>query len=157
MKIHASFKKWVRMNKNRFAKRLAVAAGFLFLCGSPRLTRAQSSPPGSVRTPQMTSPAARSKSSTGPADDFAGLKYTDDQQAKIDQIHQNAKSRMDAVVKDDRLNADQKAAMLEGLQRMERGEVYKILTREQQATVRNTMLARRAAEQGQKQQQSAPK
>ena len=144
------------MSKNRFAKGVAVAAGFLFLCAAPGLTRAQSSPPRPVQTPRKASPAARPKSDTGPTDDFAGLKYTDDQKAKIDQIHQNMKSRMDGVVKDERLNADQKAAMLQGLQRMERGEVYKVLTTEQQATVRKAMLARRAAEQAEKQKPSVP-
>jgi murein tripeptide amidase MpaA len=149
--------KWVRMNKNRFAKRLAVATGFFFLFAAPGLTRAQSNTPGPVQTPRRASPAARPTSDAGPVDDFAGLKYTDDQQAKIDQIHQNIKSRMDAVVKDERLNADQKAAMLQGLQRMERGDIYKVLTTDQQATVRKGLLARRAAEQGQKQKQLPPK
>lgn len=145
------------MNKNRFANQLLIAAGFFFLSAAPGLTRAQSNPPGPVQTPRVTSPGARPKSDAGSTDDFAGLKYTDDQQTKIDQIHQNIKSRMDAVVKDDKLNADQKAAMLQGLQRIERGEVYKALTPEQQATVRKIMLARRAAEQEEKQKQSPPK
>jgi murein tripeptide amidase MpaA len=145
------------MNKNRFTKRLAVAAGLFFLCAAPGLTRAQSSPPGSAQTRRKASPAARPTSDTGPVDDFAGLKYTDDQQAKIDQIHQNIKVRIDAVVKDDKLNADQKAAMVQGLQRMERSEVYKALTTEQQATVRKVMLARRAADQADRQKQSPPK
>jgi Spy/CpxP family protein refolding chaperone len=145
------------MNKNRFAKRLAVAAGFFFLCAAPGLTRAQSSPPRPAQTPRRASPAARPTSDTGPVDDFAGLKYTDDQQAKIDQIHQNIKLRMDAVVKDGKLNSDQKAAMLQGLQRMERSEVYKALTSEQQATVRKAMLARRTADQAERQKQPPPK
>jgi Spy/CpxP family protein refolding chaperone len=157
MKKHASFKKWVRMNKNRFAKRMVVGAGFFFLCAAPGLTRAQSSPPAPVQTPRMASPAARPKSDTGPTEDFAGLEYTNDQQAKIDQIHQNMKLRMDAVVKAQTLNAEQKAAMLQGLQRMERGEVYKVLTTEQQAKVRKIMLARRAAVQAETQMQSPPK
>jgi hypothetical protein len=145
------------MNKNRFEKRLIVAVGFFFLFAAPRLARAQSNTPGPVQTPRRTSPVARPASDTDPVDDFAGLKYTDDQQTKIDQIHQNIKSRMDAVVKDDKLNADQKTAMVQGLQRMERSEVYKVLTTEQQATVRKVLLARRAAEQAEKQKQSPPK
>src|SRR6267143_3573932 len=140
-----------RMNKNRFAKRLAVAAGFFFLCAAPGLTRAQSSPPTPVQTRRMTSPGVRPNSDTGHGGEFAGLTYTDDQKAKIDQIHQNTKARIDVVAKDEKLNAEQKAAMIEGLQRMERGEVFKALTTEQQATVRKAMLARRAAEQAEKQ------
>jgi len=145
------------MNKNRFAKRLAVAAGFFFLCAALGLTRAQSSPPGPAQTRRRPTPVGRPTNDAGPTDDFAGLKYTNDQQAKIDEIHQNMKSRMDGVVKDERLNADQKAAMLEGLQRMERGDVYKVLTTDQQATVRKDLLAQRAAEQGRKQKQLPPK
>jgi hypothetical protein len=149
-------KKWVRMNRNRFAKRLAVASGFFFLCAAPGLTRAQSRPPGLTQTPHTASPAVQPTSGTVPVDDFAGLKYTDEEQVKIDQIHQNMKSRMDAVVKDEKLNADQKAAMLQGLQRMERGQVYRVLTTDQQATVRKVALARRAAAQAEKQKQSPP-
>ena len=145
------------MSKNRFAEQVAVAAGFFFLFAAPGLTRAQSSPPGPGRNRRVAPPAARPKSDTGPVDDFAGLMYTDDQKTKIDQIHQNMKARIDVVAKDEKLNADQKAAMIEGLHRMERGEVFKALTPEQQATVRKTILARRAAEQAEKQKQSQRK
>jgi len=116
------------MNKNRFAKRVAVAAGFLFLCAAPGLTRAQSSPPSPAPTPRKTLPAARPKKDTRPTDDFAGLQYMDDQKARIDQIHQDMKSRMDAVPKDEKLTAEQRDAMLAGYQRMERSQVFKVLT-----------------------------
>src|SRR5437016_10999362 len=88
-----SLKKGMRMNKNRFAKPVAVAVGFLFLFAVPGLTRAQSSPPTPAPTPRKTLPAARPKKDTHPADDFAGLQYTDEQKARIDQIHQDMKSR----------------------------------------------------------------
>jgi hypothetical protein len=146
------------MTKTRFAKRVAVATGFFFMCAAPGLTRAQSSPPGPVQTPQGTSPVARPKKATSPTDDFAGLKFTEDQKAKIDQIHQNMKSNLDAVVKDKDLNEDQKEAMLEGFRRMERGQVFKVLTPEQQTEVRKRVLARHAAEQQEhKKQQPLPK
>lgn len=77
-------------------------------------------------------------------DDFAGLNYTDDQKARINQIHEDFKARMDKVIKDEELSPEQKGAMLQGFQHMERGEVYKVLTREQQVEVRNRILARRA-------------
>ena len=77
-------------------------------------------------------------------DDFAGLKLTDEQKAKINQIHRDFQARADVVVKDEKLNPDQKAAMLEGYQRMERGQAYKVLTPEQQIEVRKKALARRA-------------
>ena len=92
-------------------------------------------------------------------DDFAGLNYTDDQKARINQIHEDFKARMDKVIKDDKLSPDQKGAMLQGYQHMERGEVYKVLTREQQVEVRNRILARHAEarkEQEEKNKQAVP-
>jgi hypothetical protein len=137
----------MRMNKNRFAKRVAVAAGLLFLCAAPRLTRAQSSPPSPAPTPHRAPPAARPKKSTPPPDDFAGLQYTDEQQARIDQIHQDMKSRMNAVLKDEKLTAEQRDAMLAGYQRMERSQVFKVLTSAQQKEVLRRIRARHVAEQ----------
>ena len=135
------------MNKNGFAKRVAVAAGFFFLCAAPGLIRAQSSPASPVVAPQRPSPVARSKKNMDAADDFAGLKYTDDQQAKIDEIHKNMKVRLDAVVNDKKLGPDQKGAMIQGYQRMERSAVFKVLTPEQQMIVSKRVRARRAAAQ----------
>lgn len=159
MNKQASLKKKVRMNKNRFVKRVAVAAGVIFLCATPGLTRAQSSPTGSLQTPPMASPVARPKKETRPRDDFAGLKFSEDQKAKINQIHQDMKSRMDAVVKDEKLSAEQKGAMLEGFRRMEYRQVFMELTPEQQIEVRKSVLARRAAEkeEQEKKKQSQPK
>jgi Spy/CpxP family protein refolding chaperone len=66
---------------------------------------------------------------------------------------------MDAVVKDEKLDTEQKGAMLGGLRRMERGQVFKVLTPEQQKEVGKRVLIRRAAEQeeNKKKQQSLPK
>src|SRR2546423_11065445 len=77
----------MRMNKNRFSKPVAVAAGFFFLCAAPGLTRAQTSPPTPAPIPRKTLPAVRPKKDTRTTDDFAGLQYTDEQKARIDQIH----------------------------------------------------------------------
>jgi hypothetical protein len=147
----------MRMNKNRFAKRMAAAAGFFFLCAAPWLTRAQSSPPIPAPTPRRTSPAVRPKKNTPPPDDFAGLQYTDEQKAQIDQIHEDVKSRMDAVVKDKKLTAEQRDAMLAGYQRMERSQVYKVLTTQQRKEVLRRIRARHAAEQAEQSKQSSPK
>jgi Spy/CpxP family protein refolding chaperone len=117
----------------------------------------RSSPRGPAQTPLTTSPAARPKRDTRPTDDFAGLKLTDDLKAKIDQIHQSIKSRMDAVVKDQKLTSEQKEAMLAGFRHMERGQVFKVLTPEQQIEVRTRAGARRAAEQEEKKKQPLSK
>jgi Spy/CpxP family protein refolding chaperone len=77
-------------------------------------------------------------------DDFGGLNYTDDQKARIAKIHEDMKERMDKVIKDDKLSPEQKGAMLQGFQHMERGEVYKVLTPDQREEVRKRILARHA-------------
>ena len=145
------------MSKNRIAKRVAVAAGFLFLCAPPGLTRAQSSPPTPAPTPRKTLLAARPKKDTRPTDDFAGLNLTDHQKAQIDQVHQSMKTSRDAVVKDEKLTADQRNAMLEGYERMERGQVFELLTTEQRKEVRERIRARRAAEHVEQKKHSPPK
>lgn len=147
----------MRMNKNRIAKRMAVAAGFFFLCAAPGLTRAQSSPSSLGPTPRKPLPLARPMKDTRPADDFAGLQYTDQQKAKIDQIHQDMKLRMDAVVKNEKLTAEQRDAMFAGYQRMERSQVFKVLTSQQQKEVLERVRARQAAEQEEQKKQSPPK
>ena len=133
------------MRMNRFAKQLAAGAGLFFLCATPVPSRAQTAPRPPVQTPPKTTRPIRTKKDVGPMDDFAGLNYTDDQKARINKIHEDFKARIDAVVKSDKLSPDQKGAMLQGFQHMERGEVYKVLTREQQVEVRKRILARHAA------------
>jgi Spy/CpxP family protein refolding chaperone len=156
MKRHTEFVKGMRMNRKRFARGLAVAAGFFFLCTAPEAARGQSNTPSPKSTPPKPAPVARTQTVPSKGSDFAGLKYTDEQKEKIQEIHQNFKSRMDVVVKDEKLTADQRNAMLEGYARMERGQVFNLLTREQQKEVRERIRARRAAEQEAK-KQSPPK
>ena len=142
------------MSKNRLANAAAAAAGFFFLCALPGLNSAQSSPSGPVPTPQGVPSVRGPKADQGQTDDFAGLKFTDGQQAKIDEIRQDIKARRDAVVKDERLNTTQKEAMLEGYRRLENVQVFEVLTPEQQIAVRKRSLARRAAERQQRPSQS---
>lgn len=142
------------MSNNRSAKALAAAAGFFLLCAAPRLNSAQTSPSGRVPTPHKISPAARRKADPDQTDYFAGLKFSDEQQAKIDEIRRDMKVRRDAIVKDERLDAAKKEAMLNGYERLENGQVFEVLTPEQQSEVRKKVAARRAAE---RQQQALPK
>jgi hypothetical protein len=147
------------MNKNRFAQQMVLGAGFVFLCAAaPELTRAQSSPPTPVQTPHTAPPAARPKKDTPPPpDDFAGLQYTDEQKARIDQIHKDMKLRVDTVAGNEKLTAEQRSAMLAGYQRMERSMVFKTLTSQQQKEVLRRIRARKAAEQPEQNKQSSPK
>lgn len=95
----------------------------------------------------MVSPATRPMRDTRPADELAGLQFTDEQKAKIDAIHQHMATRKDAVVKSQKLDAEQKEAMIAGLGRMERGEIVKLLTPEQQREVLKRVRAGHAAAQ----------
>jgi Spy/CpxP family protein refolding chaperone len=83
------------------------------------------------------------------SDDFAGLTLTDEQKAAIEKIHQDAQSFKSQIVNDEKLNDDQKSAMLVGYARIEYGRKLTVLTPEQQKTVHQRVNARRAAEQAQ--------
>jgi hypothetical protein len=163
------------MDENRIAKRVAVAVAFLFLGATPGLTRQQGAPSGSpsqsaapapVETaPHAATPRVRPKREATPEDDFVGLTYTDEQKAKIYKIDETAKMRADAIKRDEKLNPDQKQAMLDGYRRMKINEIFRVLTPEQQAEVRKKAVARRKAlveeqkqlnEQQQKREQRKP-
>jgi hypothetical protein len=146
------------MKKRRFAKRGVVVVGFLFPFALPALSQAQSQPLSPAQIPHAAAHVARPAHASRAEDELAGLTFTEDQKAKIDQIHQDMKPRMDIVVKDPSSSPAQKRAMLEGLARMERRQVFQLLTPEQQSEVRKKVLARRAAEreQSKQKQQSQP-
>jgi hypothetical protein len=65
---------------------------------------------------------------------------------QIDQIHQDVKSRRDAVVKNEKLTAEQKDGMLAGYRRSERSQVYKVLNSQQRKEVLRRIRARQAAQ-----------
>jgi Spy/CpxP family protein refolding chaperone len=71
------------------------------------------------------------------------LQYTEDQKAKIEKIRQDMRTRRDAVVKDDKLSPEQKDAFFQGFERMERSQIYEVLTPEQKSEVSKRMQARR--------------
>jgi hypothetical protein len=126
-------------NGKRTASRVAaVGAGFVLLSALPVVTFGQSPAPF-----PRTAPPARPLPAATPADDFAGLRFTDDEKAKIDLIRKNGKLRRDTVVRDEKLSPEQKDAMLKGLERIERGQIYQVLAPDQQAEVRKRVLARR--------------
>ena len=102
----------------------------------------------------MVAPAARPSRDPRSTDEFAGLKFTAEQKEKIDEIHQRMAGRKDVVVKSDTLHADQKDAMIAGLGRMERGEIIKLLTPEQQKEVLKKARAAQAAAREDKKQSS---
>jgi len=144
------------MNKNRLATPLSVAAGFILLCASPRLTGTQSSAPSMAPVPSVASPVSQATKDPFPADDFAGFDFTDEQKTEIDKIRQDTKSRKEAVVKDQKLTADQKDAMLLGYARLEYSQIYKALTPVQRKEVQQRIRARRAEDPAAQKKQPVP-
>lgn len=140
------------MKMNRLAGMATAVAGFFILYAAPGLTRAQDPQAAAVQPPRMVSPATRPLRDPGGADDFAGLKFTDDQKARIDEIHRRMVTRKGVVIKSEKLDAEQKDAMIAGLGRMERGEIAKLLTPEQQREVLKKVRAGQAGAQEEKKQ-----
>jgi hypothetical protein len=151
-----SLKKGVLMHWNRFAMRATVVAELFFLSAAPGLVHAQRGNPALMQTPHMVSPGIQSAQDTHATDDFAGLKFTDDQKAKLDEVHQHMAMRKDAVIKSDKLNAEQKEAMIAGLGRMERGQIVKLLTPEQQQEVLKKVRAGHTGAQEKETKRSLP-
>lgn len=147
-----ALEKRVHMKSRRFAKQLAAATGLLIVSVLPDQTSGQSRPPAPAQTPLKTMPSARPQRAPDPMEDLAGLTLSEEQKAKIQQIRQDTKSRLDAVVKDNKLDPDQKGAMFTGFRRLERNQIFEVLTPEQQSEVRKKVQARRKAEK----QQSPP-
>ena len=142
------------MKLNRLAGWVTAVAGFLFLSAAPGLTRAQDSRLAVAQSPRMVAPGARPTRAPRSTDEFAGLKFTDEQKGKMDEIHQRMAARKDVVLKSETLHADQKDAMIAGLGRMERGEIIKLLTPEQQKEVlKKARAAQAAAREDKKQSQ----
>lgn len=119
---------------NRLAGRVTALAGFVFLSAAAEFASAQDPQPPAAQPPHMVAPAAPVGNPPS-TDYFAGLKYTDEQKAKIDEIHRRMALRRDVVLKSEKLDAEQKGAMIAGLGRMERGETARLLTPEQKKEV----------------------
>ena len=140
------------MITTRFAKSVAIQAGLLLLFAVQG--RAYGTPAGEVQTPTPAVPGSPADSSSSPAEYFQGLNYTREQKAQIDKIHQDAETRRAAVAKDEKLNQDQKDAMLAGYTHLEYGSIFKVLTPDQQRQVREKIRAHKAA--GQAAQKKQP-
>jgi Spy/CpxP family protein refolding chaperone len=76
---------------------------------------------------------------------LSGLSLTEDQKAKIARIHKELRNHVDLVIKDNRNTEDQKEALIEGMRRMERREVFMVLTPEQQQEVIKKVVSKSAA------------
>jgi Spy/CpxP family protein refolding chaperone len=102
--------------------RNTLAAGLLFACVSPALTRAQSGSQDSGQT--QTAPAQNAQ--TGP-----NLNLTDDQQAQIKQIHQDTEAQIKAIESNSSLSAAQKQEQIHQIREDARKQEEALLTPEQ--------------------------
>jgi len=149
--------KCVCRKRKRIGNHMLVVSEFLLLLAAPGLLASQSNSLGAPEKSHSASLAAPLKTDTRSTDDFADLTFTDDQKAKIAQIHQDARLRREAIVKNEILTQGQKDVTLERLQSIETSKIFKVLTPDQQLEVRKRITARRAAEQQvQKSKQAAP-
>jgi len=145
------------MNWNPLAMRVGLVALSLLLSATSRVALAQVGQPALTPAARLSAPAVLPTHDTRATDeDFAGLRFSDDQKAKIDEVHQHMALRKDAVIKSDELNANQKEAMIAGLGRMERGEIVKLLTPEQQREVLKKVRAAHSATQSENAKRSVP-
>jgi len=135
------------MNRTRFAIPVAVTGLLILVSALPRLACAQNLPSGAVQTPHATSAGTQHHADSVPADDFADLNYTDEQKAQIEEIHRDTEAHKSAVVNDQKLNEDQKNAMLVGYSRIEYGRMLNVLSPAQQKKVRQRIAARKLADQ----------
>jgi periplasmic protein CpxP/Spy len=112
------------MDRKFVGKGLVMA--LLFASASPALVRAQDTQDAG----QQQAPPAQS----APAK--PDLNLTDDQKAQMKQIHENAKSQIDAVNSDSSLSTGQKQAKIGQIHRETRKQVEAILTPEQRQTMK---------------------
>jgi hypothetical protein len=133
------------LRMNRSMKSLALTAASALMIAAPELSRAQSALTDAVQASEKIAPQVQSQKDL--LRDLAGLNLTDEQQATINRIRQETAAHKDAVLKDNKLNADQKDAMLQGYDRLELGSIFRALSPEQQKQVREKFRARRQAEQ----------
>jgi hypothetical protein len=175
------------MSRIRYAEKATIAAGFLLLFVAAAAQHAQSSllsttsatTQGNSAAPMPAPDSSRplipmsaqqhawhKNLSTAPQnhspsveDELSTISLTNDQKAKIDEISKDTKSRIELVARDEKETADQKQAMIEGLQHIRLRQVYMVLTPDQRTELHKKVLAQRAAEQAKSatHQQSAPK
>ena len=144
---YSQVKRELLMRKKKFAKSLAVAAGFMLMFAALGVARAHGASAGEGQNPTPTPalPGPQSNGAVSPAEYFEGLEYTPEQKAQIDKIHQDAETKKATVAKDEKLTQDQKDAMLTGYTHLEYSSIFKVLTPEQQRQVRQKIRARKAA------------
>jgi Spy/CpxP family protein refolding chaperone len=132
------------MKHFRLLQQIAVTAGLLALCGLPAAVRAQDAPQG---TTQAQDQAAPGRHGHGQDDELAKLNLSDDQKVQVKKIHEDMKTKIDAVKGDSTLSADQQRARVQEVRKASHEQVAQILTPEQRKQMKSDEMARKAARQ----------
>lgn len=90
-------------------------------------------------------PTARQRTPITEAEILSGVNLSDEQKASVDRIHHETRAKMEIVSKDGNESPEQKAAMIEGMNRIQLRQVFDVLKPEQQEQVRKKILAMRSA------------
>ncbi len=126
------------MNRNKLLRYVTSLAMVSALAVPAVFAKAPAMPvPQSVATAEQT-PRERLQAAVD------SLKLTDDQQAKLQPMFADAKSKGQAVLNDSSLSDDQKKAKLKGIYGELKKNVNSVLTPEQQAQVKAKMDAAKA-------------
>jgi len=133
------------MKSNTFLNKMLSVAGLLLLGTFAPGAFAQSGTQDQTAPPAASEPAPRAQQRD--ADRYAGLNLTNDQKAQIKKIHQDAKSKADAIMSDGSLSDAQKKAKIKQSHRAAREQALHVLTPEQREQLKANRRERRSERQ----------
>ena len=136
--------KGFRVLSFRSLQQITVTAGLLALCGLPATVRAQDAAQGTVQAQDQAAPARHGH---GQDDELAKLNLSDDQKAQVKKIHEDMKTKMDAVRSDSSLSPDQQRAKAQEIRKSSHEQVKQLLTPDQRKQMKSDEMARKVARQ----------
>ena len=129
----------------RTLRSAALAAAAIFAVGMlPGGAAAQDNSQEQAAPAQQPAPAPGQRMH-GHEKMLESLNLTEDQQAQIKKIHEDAKAKADAVTADTSLSATDKQAKIRAIHRESMKQVHAVLTPEQREQLREKMRERRAS------------
>jgi protein CpxP len=135
------------MNTRMLRSALLLGAGILALGILPEASGAQQNQQDQTAPAQQASPAPGGRMHGQKM--LQELSLTEDQQAQIKKIHQDAKAKADAIRADNSLTDADRQAKIRAIRRASMKQVHAVLTPEQREQLREKMRERRAARQQQ--------
>jgi len=96
---------------------------------------------------QAQDQAAPGRHGRGQEEELAKLNLSDDQKAQVKKIHEDMKTKMDAVKSDSSLSSDQQRAKFQEIRKSSHEQVKQLLTPDQRKQMKSDEMARKAARQ----------